>query len=297
MKTIFIAGGVSYNSIINLDEFPKPEPKTIHHCKFKETVGNTGAGKAVTLSKLGFNVTFHSVISNDSYGKNITKYLNQPRLNFIPDIDDNGTERHLNIMNKKGERISIFMNPASDNPIIDYSKFHDYIKSADYVVINISNYCRNLLDICKEYDIPIWTDLHDYDIGNPYHQDFVEAADYIFLSSDNLKGYRGFMQEQIRAGKKLVVCTHAKKGATALTENGEWIETPIINSYKMKDANGAGDAFFSGFLYGFSKNYATEKNMQMATISAGLCIGSEHIASEQLTSIFLEKEYNKYYNN
>lgn len=48
-------------------------------------------------------------------------------------------------------------------------------------------------------------------------------------------------------GKELIVCTHGSGGATALTKTGEWIELPIISDYKFKDANGAGDSFFSGF--------------------------------------------------
>ncbi len=294
MKKIFNIGGVSYNSIIHLDEFPEPIPATIHHCEFKEAVGNTGAGKAVTLSKLGFDVTFHSMIGLDIYGKKIIEYLDRPNLNFIKDFDPNGTERHLNLMNKKGERISIFMNPMSDDPEIDYSMFDKYIMSSDFVIINISNYCRNLLSICKVNRVEVWTDLHDYDGESNYHEDFIKASDYIFLSSDNLKNYKPFMEQMIDQGKKLVVCTHGKEGVTALTKKG-WVEVSAITDYRIKDTNGAGDAFFSGFLYGFSKEYSIEKCMQFGTLAGGLCIQSEHIASESLSEELLENEYLKYY--
>ena len=120
MMNIFIIGGASYNSVITLDEFPKAIPQTIHNCHFNETIGNTGAGKALTLSRLGFNTTFHSLIGKDSFGEKVTSFLQEPNLNFISDIDPKGTERHLNIMNSRGERISIFMNPSSDTPTINY---------------------------------------------------------------------------------------------------------------------------------------------------------------------------------
>ncbi len=294
MKKIFNIGGASYNSIIHLDEFPEPIPKTIHHCEFKETVGNTGAGKAITLSKLGFYVAFHSMIGIDVYGKKIMEYLDRPNLNFIKDFDPTGTERHLNLMNKKGERISIFMNPMSDNPEIDYTIFDEHIKSSDFVVVNISNYCRNVLPICKANRVEVWTDLHDYDGKNNYHQDFIDTSDYIFLSSDNLKNYKTFMEEMIQQGKKLVVCTHGKAGASALTQEG-WVEVEAVTDYKIKDTNGAGDAFFSGFLYGFSKEYSVEKCMQLGSIAGGLCVQSELIASEELSEEFLEEEFLKYY--
>ncbi len=295
MKNIFIIGGASYNSVITLDEFPKAIPQTIHNCHFNETIGNTGAGKALTLSKLGFNTTFHSLIGDDSFGEKVTSLLQEPNLNFITDIDSKGTERHLNIMNSRGERISIFMNSSSDNLNSDYSKFETYLITSDYIVVNITNYCRNILPICKKLKKPIWTDLHDYDGKNEYHQDFINASDYIFLSSDNLPDYKPFMEAQIENGKKLVVCTHGKSGATAYTKDREWIEVPIIDNYKLKNSNGAGDSFFSGFLYGFSKGYDTKKCMQFGTVISGLCIESEMITNNKLNKTLIESEYFKHY--
>lgn len=295
MKNIFIIGGASYNSVITLDEFPEAIPKTIHNCHFNETIGNTGSGKALTLSKLEFNTTFHALIGADSFGEKVSSFLQEHNLNFIADIDSKGTERHLNIMNNKGERISIFINPSSDIPKIDYSKFEKEIKKADYVVVNIANYCRYILPICKKLNKEVWTDLHDYDGKNEYHQDFIDASDYIFLSSDNLPDYKPFMKLQIDNGKKLVVCTHGKDGATAYTKKGEWIETPILDTYKMMNANGAGDSFFSGFLYGFSKGYDMTKCMQFGTITSGLCIESEMITNNKLSKTLIENEFLKYY--
>ena len=161
--------------------------------------------------------------------------------------------------------------------------------------MNIANYCRNILPICKKLNKEVWTDLHDYDGENEYHQDFIDASDYIFLSSDNLPDYKPFMKLQIENGKKLVVCTHGKNGATAHTKKGEWIEMPIIDTYKMTNANGAGDSFFSGFLYGFSNGYDTEKCMQLGAVTSGLCIDSEMITNNKLNDTLIESECFKHY--
>jgi sugar/nucleoside kinase (ribokinase family) len=104
------------------------------------------------------------------------------------------------------------------------------------------------------------------------------------------------MKRWIGAGKKLVVCTHGKKGATALLSDGSWIETPIIDTYAFKDANGAGDSFFSGFLYGHLKGREVEQCMQLGTICAGLCITSSELAFEELSEELLEKAYEAYRN-
>lgn len=85
-------------------------------------------------------------------------------------------------------------------------------------------------------------------------------------------------------GNELVICTHGKGGAIALTKVDQWIEMPIISDYEFKDANGAGDSFFSGFLYGHLKGESVANCMKYVTIVAGLYINSYELAFEDLTS-------------
>jgi sugar/nucleoside kinase (ribokinase family) len=297
VKKVFTCGGASWNAVITLDAFPGAIPQTIHECDFDETLGNTGAGKALNLARLGFETTLHALLGNDHYGDLVRKELDQPNLHFITDNDPQGTERHLNILNANGERISIFINPSFDEPNLDHFKMESLIEASDYAVINISNYCRHLLPICQKLGKEIWTDLHDYDGKNEYHQDFIEAADYIFLSSDNLPNYKEFMESMIVKGKQLVVCTHAKNGASALTVTGKWFDVPIVNAYQLVNANGAGDSFFSGFLYAFDQGYDTLKCLQYASIVAGLCIESKELYNETLSVELLQNHYDQFYNN
>ena len=200
-------------------------------------------------------------------------------------------------MNDIGERISIYVNYATFEPEIDLSKFEPIIANTDYLVLNIINYCRNLIPFAKKHQKEIWCDIHDYDGKNQYHIDFIESASYIFMSSDNLPDYKGFMEKLIQDGKKLVVCTHGKDGSTALTNTGKWIETPIIEEYNNRkvDTNGAGDSFFAGVLYGHSKGYDIEKCLKMGTIVSGLCVTSQDFVSKDLSPEYIENEYKKYY--
>lgn len=290
MKKVFIAGGASFDSIIYLPEFPGKIPQTIHQCKFNETIGSTGSGKALNLCRLGFNVSLHAMIGNDIWGNKIQAALTQPNLQFTFDFDENGTERHTNLMNAHGERISIFTNTLTIEPKLDYNKFNPYIKEADYVIVNLADYSKKLLPLVKEQNKPIWTDLHDYDGKNPWHQPFVDYADYVFLSSDNLPDYKPFMIKMIEAGKKFVVVTHGKNGSTALTPSMEWIEIPALTNFELVDSNGAGDAYFSGFLYAFDKGMSINDCMKYAALVGALCINSRQLANDNLSENYL-KEY------
>jgi len=295
MTRIFVAGGVSYDTIITLENLPEPKSQTIHYSHYKEQVGSTGSGKAVALHRLGFDTTLQAMIGDDAEGQKIKDYFKQVGVKFLYDYDPKGTERHTNIMDKDGRRISIYTHSATFDINI-LNRLHYYgqqiTENTDILVLNIINYCRRFIYAAKSSSTPIWCDIHDYDGKNPYHQDFINAADFIFMSSDNMPDYKPFMEKMIAMGKRLVVCTHGKDGASAF--DGEWFEIPAL-TYELVDSNGAGDNFFSGFLYGYVQGFHTEKCLQLATIAGGLCVTSEEIASPELSDDKLLSEWYRHY--
>lgn len=295
MKKVFVAGGVSLDSIIYMDELPQAKTQTVFSKGLRVTLGSTGGGKALNFNKLGFETKLHSMLGKDENGDKIIEFLDREKINFIYETDPAGTETHVNLMDNHGGRISIYTSYATFEPDLDYSKFEEYIKNSDYLVFNIINYVRNLIPIAKKYKKEIWCDIHDYDLGNEYHDDFIKGADYIFMSSEGMDDYKSFMKKQIENGKKLIVCTHGKEGATALTQNGNWIDVPIVDSYKRVDTNGAGDSFFAGYLYAHDKGYEVKKCLQIASIVAGLCVTSHELAFEDLNEKLLLDEYKKHF--
>ena len=115
------------------------------------------------------------------------------------------------------------------------------------------------------------------------------------MSSDAMSDYRPFMEHLVRQGKKLVVCTHGRNGSTALASDGRWIETPIVPGYSVRDTNGAGDAFFAGFLFGHARSYPLEQCLRLASITGALCVTSEELAAPSLSPEFLEAEYRRHF--
>jgi sugar/nucleoside kinase (ribokinase family) len=295
MTDVLILGGVSYNMMIYLDAFPRPAPQSIRASGFHETVGSTGAGKALNLRPLGMRVVLHAPLGDDQYGQSAAAYLRGAGIDLVADTDPQGTQRHVNLMDAAGRRISIFVVPGSPEPPIDLQRIEALIPQSDYVVLNISDYCRTLIPLIQRHGKPIWTDLHDYDGASEYYRDFVEAADYVFLSSDALPEYRPFMQQLIARGKRLVVCTHGAGGSTALTAAGEWIETPIVATYARRDTNGAGDAFFSGVLYGHSRGLGIRQCLRVGTVVGGLCVTSHELAHAGLSEALVAAEYERAY--
>lgn len=295
MKRVLVVGGVAYNTLIYLEHFPEPRSQTVFSRRYHETVGETGAGKALNLQRLGLQTTLHGMIGDDDYGRRILEAMKQSGITFLHDVDPAGTERHVNLMAETGGRISIYMAYATYEPLFDAARLESLLAVQDYVVLNIINYARHLIPAVRASGKDIWCDIHDWDGKNAHHRDFVDAADYLFLSSDSMPDFRAFMQKRIDAGKKLAVCTHGRQGSTALTAEGRWIETPILEDYPRVDTNGAGDGFFAGYLYAHSKGYPPEKCLRIATIVAGLCVTSTELAFPGLTEDLVDEEYRKHY--
>lgn len=295
MPRALIIGGVTFDTLIRLDRFPEPRSQTVFSQGYHETLGSTGAGKALNLRKLGFDVTLHALVGADTFGQHIEERLRQEGIDFVRDIDPLGTERHVNLMDSEGGRISIYMAHATFEPQLDLGRLEALIPSHDYVALNIINYARRLIPAVKRAGKELWCDLHDYDGHNPYHGDFVQAADCVFMSSDALREPRPFMEHLVRQGKKLVVCTHGRHGSTALSSDGRWLETPIVPGYTVRDTNGAGDAFFAGFLFGHSRGYPLEQCLRLASIVGALCVTSEELAAPDLSPERLEAEYRRHF--
>lgn len=295
MKEILVVGGVTYNKMIYLDQFPQAEPGTIFASHDFDTIGSTGAGKAFNLHQLGLPVRLHGFIGDDDYGQKIITSFKEKKINFTYDIDPKGTKRHVNLMDKFGRRISIYVAHGSHPLKVAAQKVKTLVENASLVCLNILPYCKDFIPTIKENKIPIWVDIHDYNGKDEFHRDFIEAADVIHFSSDKMPDYKPFMESLINNGKKLVISTHGKAGATALSQNMEWVNMPILESFQPIDSNGAGDSFFAGFLYAFLKGDSLIKCMQTATITSAYCVTSPHLYSEKINPQLVEEAYQRYY--
>ena len=62
----------------------------------------------MNLRTLGVDVTLWALLGDDDAGLQIRSEMQRRGIDFIGVIDPKGTTRHINLMNKVGERISIF---------------------------------------------------------------------------------------------------------------------------------------------------------------------------------------------
>lgn len=278
---VFIAGGVSLDTIIHLERFPEPRQATVFARESYEAAGATSTGKALNLAALGHHVTLAAQLGPDRFGDALRDRFREAKvaLHELPDVR---TERHTNLMNPAGERISIFAVQRTFAPEVQPQDFEAAVAGADIVILDIVNWSRQLIPLIKAHGKPVWCDLHDYDGVNVYHQDYLEAADYVFGSAEALPDPDRFGAALIAQGKQLVVLTRGVEGAVALSAAGERFAGPSVGALGMEDTNGAGDAFMAGYLHGHLQGQEIAVCLELASLTAALCVASRELVHKEL---------------
>jgi len=281
---VLVAGPTSWNELVYVAELPEPRPQTVFADRHRATVGGTSAGKALNLRSLGRQVVLSTLLGEDDEGRRVRAVLDGAGVDVRPRAAVPATERHLNLMGSRGERLSFYLElPMLEAGTIDLDpRLREAIATAPAVVVDLADHARDVLREAARQGRPVWCDVHDYDGTSPFHREFVEAADHLFLSDERLPGHRELMTQRVAAGARVVVCTHGARGAIALTAQDGWIEVPAVRDVEVVDTNGAGDAFFTGFLDAHLRGAGTLEAMRAATRHAARCVQSPDLAPAPL---------------
>jgi sugar/nucleoside kinase (ribokinase family) len=272
-----ILGGASWNLMVYLHQLPAGRPQTLFAERSHEAVGSSGAGKALNLRRLGWDVTLWTLLGDDPPGAAIRHRFAEEGIALLSEPDPAGTMRHVNLMDRTGERISIFANPGTPDMEVDPAALVERAVGADLVSVTIFEHCRQLLTPLREAGAELWIDIHDHDGVNPYHADFIEAATFLQLSSIGMERWREFAEQTIARGARVVLCTHGADGASILTSDG-WTEVPAVRVDEVVDTNGAGDAFMAGFATALLSGADATGAGRAAVALAAAAIGSAELA-------------------
>ena len=214
-----------------------------HH----QALGGTSAGKALNLAHLGCDVTLRTLVGNDDAATSILRELDVPRLEVLAEVADGPSEQHLNLMTGAGERLSIYLDLPEPGTERHAKRTQSELARCDIALVDLAEHSRPLLAEAKRLGKQVWCDLHDYDGQSSFHQDWVDAADVLFLNDDGMGDPLPFMRSRVDAGVEVAVCTQGASGATAVTAAGV-LHVPAVVVDDVVDTNGAGDAFLAGFL-------------------------------------------------
>lgn len=271
-----VLGGASWNTMVHLPEFPQPQSQTITNGRFVEGVGSTGIGKAFALRALGLSPTLHVALGDDHLAAKVEATCAQRDIKLIVDRYQGETAQHLNLMDAKGGRISIFRTNGPDKVEVDLARMRPIIASADLIYANLSASTLPLLPLVEASNAMVVADLHDYDGANPWYEPFIKAADIIQLSDEKVADIESLVRRLLSGRASIVVLTKGSKGAEIWQADNRLVVEPV--AAQLKDSNGAGDSFCVAFCQSYFSGVPIQEAAKIAAKCAAQTVETDEIA-------------------
>jgi acarbose 7IV-phosphotransferase len=288
VTTAAVIGGVAWNLLVEVPHLPT-DLTTLHATGHREGIGGTGAGKSLHLARLGVGTQLHALVGEDRPGDRVREELADAGVELTAWPDPAGTERHLNLLDPHGDRVSIFLDHATPDPDVSGADLAALCREADLVFVSLTHYAGRVLPLLSAERRDVWVDLHDWD-GEPddFRAPFIEHGTHVVVSDVRLEDPLATATAMAR-DKAIVVVTHGSRGATAFFPDREPIFVPPYDAGPVVDTNGAGDAFSVGVAYGCAQGWDWGRSLRAGAVVAGGCVTSPHLADPGLTPAWLEK--------
>lgn len=277
MPRVLVNGPASWNTLVRVAALPDAHPQTIFASGHRDALGGTSAGKALSLARLGIDVTLRTALGDDDAGSRIRAALAEPGLALVADALPGASERHLNLMADDGGRLSVYLDlPPEPGPAP--ASVHDALAGADAVVLDLAGHSRELLPLARAAGVPLWCDVHDDDGRAPFQREFAEAADVLVVSGDRLDDVDGYLARHVAAGARWAVCTRGRDGAVALGRDEGWWTVSAV-PVDAVDSNGAGDGFTAGLLAATLRGLPLPDALRHASVAGALTVASAELSA------------------
>ncbi|MFC7723667.1 carbohydrate kinase family protein [Nocardioides sp. GCM10028917] len=244
----------------------------------RELLGGTSAGKAAHLRDLGLDVELHTVLGTDAAADAIEAALLRADIVTVPTYVNGPSERHLNLMDPSGGRVSIYLDvPRAPDAVVAHvarCRLLDAASQARAVVLDLSQPSRDAMEQVAALGVPIWTDVHDYDGSSSFHAPFLDPASFVFMNGDRLDAPYDFLQTCVARGAQVAVCTLGAEGAVAFDAQGVRHHVPAEPLTQVVDTNGAGDGFMAGFLAAHLEGADVTSALRAAARQAARALGT-----------------------
>ena len=288
MKKIIVSGVINIETSLAVKHFPV-EYCPIDYNFFGIQTGISGVGYnvAVALKTLGAEPHLLSIVGKDMYRTIIENELKEKQIScdLSPLLDT--TPQSIVLYDEEGKRrIYSDLKDIQDKKY-PYNEVEQSFLDVDLAVICNINFSRELLAVMKEKGICIASDVHVVnDLDDEYNRDFMQAADILFLSNENIKGReREFLNQLInKYNNKIIVIGMGAQGALMYNrESGDISVHEARRTREIINTVGAGDALFSAFIFFYSKSGNPYESIENAIYFASYKIGEDGGANGFLT--------------
>ncbi|MBN2147244.1 MAG: carbohydrate kinase family protein [Anaerolineales bacterium] len=285
MSQILVCGLINIETTLHVDGFPIDyAPVRYPFFGVNSSVSGVGFNVAKALTTLGDQVRFLSLIGQDAAGKLAQAALQEsaipagwvlPRLSHtaqsVITYDRTGRRAiHLDLKDIQEqtyppEQFALALRGDGSLPPCDLA-----------VLCNI-NFSRPFLQQARREGIPIATDVHAIaDLDDDYNRDFMQAANILFMSDENLPCSAQDWARRIfnRCGAEIVVVGLGQQGALLALRNGNMEHIPAARTRQVVNTIGAGDALFSCFVHAYQQSGDACQAMRQAVVFASYKVGA-----------------------
>ena len=278
-NTILISGLINIETSLRITDFPLEYfPVTYPFFGISSTVAGVGYNIAKALTILGDRIRFLSIIGQDDSAQLVKLKLVEENIPWKYVLaKSEQTAQSVIIYDSSGRRqIHTDLKNIQD---LSYPQelFDQALPDSEICVLCNINYSRLLLKRAKNAGKLVATDVHAIsDLADEYNQDFMQAADILFLSDEKLSiSPIQFIREiWDHCPAEIVVVGLGANGTLLGLRKDHAIEPiPAVQIRPIRNSIGAGDALFSSFLHSFNLGMAPYDALRKAVVFASYKIG------------------------
>ena len=294
MSRFFVAGLINLETTLAIDDFPLPYfPVRYPFFGIQTTVSGVGYNIAKALTVLGNRVDLASLIGRDENGQLVRKALAAdgiPEALVLESLAE--TAQAAILYDPQGKRqIHTDLKDIQEHTY-PLEQAEAAIRAADLAVIGNINFSRPLLGAAKAAGKWIATDVHALSsLEDDYNQDYLGAADILFLSDEALPDSPEQITRRIWkqfAAQIVVIGLGAQGALMGVRRDGFIGRFPAVSTRKVVNTIGAGDALFSAFLDRFQRTHDPYAAIRQAMVFASYKIGEKGAAQGFLTAEALD---------
>lgn len=277
MKAL-ISGLLNIETTIKIREFPiEYAPIDFPFFGIKSRVSGVAFNIARALRTLGNDVKISSFVGGDFEGRRILEALSADGIDTgLIRAELRETPVSAVLYDDSGRRRIYCDLKDIQEQTTELSQIADSVSECDVAILCNINFNRGLLREVKRLGKPIATDVHVLgDINDEFNRDFMEYADILFLSDENLpcEPEKFILRLKDAYPPKIIVIGCGDKGAVMYERESDRVyRLEAVNIGGVVNTVGAGDALFSSFLSFYLGGFSAIESLCRAEIFAALKI-------------------------
>ena len=279
MSKFLVAGIVQIETIVEVDQIPiQYAPVTSTPNTIFTNIGGDAYNTSIALKWLGNSVDFMTMISKNEDPQIINPIGSDETL--FPDyvLTRLSATPTAVILYDKTLKQQIYedIKDLRDTPY-DIRLFKERVPAANMVFLSNANFCRPLIQIAKDAHKTIAVNIREFKTESlDYNADFLENADILYISDDNLvKDPYDFVREIADIyNPAIIVLGQGSKGVILYSrEENILAHYNTVKTNEVVNTVGAGNALFSCFLHYYNKTGDAVTAIKNALLFASYKIG------------------------